>query len=764
MNILQFTNGDTIDLTGVDTPITYTVSDIREPQSRSNAVSKTIGIIGTNQVNRIFGFLFDVNSSFDNFNPNKRVNCRYLESGVEILNGYLQIIAIDHNEYYDETNYQVVLFDNTVNFFSEISGLNLSSVNLSAFDHILNSTNIIESWDNTFVDGYVYPLLDTNESEYRTDDFKPAIFARHLLNTIADEAGFNLIGSFLDNTIFNREILPYVGSGRISDTEVTRRSFRAGLTFTSHSLGESATPSSYAPLTFNSELINVYNNDSTLPNFDNSGGYDITTGDFTADRDGVWSLSGDVSALLRLSYTGSAPFLHSDHSNSGFPNDSVSNVRLILSAFVNNTIVQDIIVGEEPMPASLRGVNQFGQTIFFPVFDSINTIRNVNFNGSFTLNELELNSGDVVSFEARLETDFGQTNNSIQYIELSGVDSITRSVGYELFFNRQSANVRSNIRMSPVQDKSFLTDGDNIILSEFIPEKITQTQFITDLINRYNLFIISEGNNVLRLETRDEYYRRGTTVDWSNKKHYAISDNIRFATELQSKEILFTYAEDDSSESNGVQHNALYTSATQGDIFGQHLIEFDNDFVKGRSTIESIYSPTPLRYNELNGVITPTINGKNPDCKPRILIYGGVQDVVNIDGGSSEWVYRFRNPDNTTSTEPFEEYPYAGHFDNPRTPLFDNGFAFPRLTFITNEIENTTENNLFNLYWREYIEDIPKSRLVTSYFRLDAIDIAFIKDNLNTTIQVNNSKYIINNIIDYNDNIEFTQVELIKIV
>ena len=75
--------------------LTYQLDDIRNPEDRNNAYSKTVVLPGSKNNNKILGFLFDVNETFDILNPNFRTTCRVVSNGTLVMNGYLQLLEVN---------------------------------------------------------------------------------------------------------------------------------------------------------------------------------------------------------------------------------------------------------------------------------------------------------------------------------------------------------------------------------------------------------------------------------------------------------------------------------------------------------------------------------------------------------------------------------------------------------------------------------------------------------------------------------------------
>ena len=180
-----FVNNTRLDLIeNVSIPITYSISDIKNPQSREGTYSKTITLPGTKTNNKLFTHIFKINkvSQSGDFNPNLKADCLIIEDSVEILRGSLRLADISYLED-GEILYNCVVFGETTDLFFSINNKKLTDLDLSLYDHNWSRTNIINSWTATKGVGYVYPMIDygTNTdasgANWSVTDFYPAIYA-----------------------------------------------------------------------------------------------------------------------------------------------------------------------------------------------------------------------------------------------------------------------------------------------------------------------------------------------------------------------------------------------------------------------------------------------------------------------------------------------------------------------------------------------------------------------------------------------------------
>jgi len=375
--------------------------------------------------------------------------------------------------------------------------------------------------------------------------------------------------------------------------------------------------------------------------------------------------------------------------------------------------------------------------------------------------------GDEITFKANQQN---TTNFSLlKYAEsavASGYDSVPVYVDFELVPANGAADTYVGITAIKQDD---LQDGDNLIMANYIPAKVKQKDLIDDLIKRYNLYSTVDPTNANKviLETRDDFYAQSNVVDWTNLKDYSFEDKIQFLSELQNKEVTFTYKKDTDI------WNKNYTLATggeeDGDIYGQKTIEFDNEFTFAKNKIETSFSPTPSIPNSVNNrFIVPAIYTSQPKTNIRTLLYNGLKDPLNTSGGAGvySWYWEWYSTGSTLNTTYYYQYPQALHQDDISNPTMDINWGEVPYQYGVSSATTvyTTSNNLYNHYWKNYMEQISEGRLVTMRFYLDEVTVSAVKDKLYSKIFVRDSYYYINKIVDFDPtNDDTTEVELLKI-
>ena len=398
-----------------------------------------------------------------------------------------------------------------------------------------------------------------------------------------------------------------------------------------------------------------------------------------------------------------------------------------------------------------------------PTFDTNNNYTDTkNINHHIIRTGLNLIPNDVISMDYRIFADGNLANLNIKYTDKE--NSYSKNVPIIITVKQTpSVTVVKNSTNGTV-----IGQGDVIEMNSFIPEKIKMKTPIDDLKNRYNLFFTIDPDNDKKiiLTERVNYYTTDTAdaLDWTQKKHYD-KDKIELLSELQNKEMKFTYKKDTDD------WNKNYTESTggekEGDIYGQETIIFDNEFTLGEKKIETPFSPTPLIYNSVNStMIVPALKTFEPKANIRVLLANGVKDTLD----NKTWTFQYVSGGNPSYQETFSEYSFAGHYDDVIAPTQDINFGeipyhYYSSTGATGSSIGTTTNTLYNTYWSDYVQQIAEGKLVTSYFDLNEVDIGFLKDNFNVKIFIKDSYYYLNKISGFDPtNNKPTLVELIKIV
>lgn len=305
-------NNQKVDLSDdFDISITRSIADIKEPQSRSSDWSKTITIPGTKFNNKVLGHIFEIGNEIigSQFNPNKKADAVVLLDGMVQIEGFIRLTEIVVNDSKD-ISYNATIHGQTADLFTSLENAKLSDLNFSEYNHTMNITNVIDSWDSQiyinstltsfeYGRGYVWmqPLPKHNVDKvdrWRVDDHIPALYAKTVVDKIFDGLGYTYTtDSFFNTDRFKRLVIPYQ-YGALAASGVTDRLFQAQFT---------------TGVTLNTTDVLPFGNDSTGGNFDNGNNWDATGYTYTAPDTAAYNFtitlervgsSGSIDVVLDI--------------------------------------------------------------------------------------------------------------------------------------------------------------------------------------------------------------------------------------------------------------------------------------------------------------------------------------------------------------------------------------------------------------------------------------------------------------------------------
>lgn len=710
-------------------PITFNVGDIRDLSSRKGTFSKTITLEGTKNNHELLGHYYDINIQAGSFNINTLTRCQVIQDGVPILDdALLQLVSVNKaqytNAYEEDVTYTVLIKDSRAEFFSAITNVNLDDLDFSDLNHSFSSTDIAATFNNTVADGYKYVMpYCTGTNVYQANEFKPAIYAMTYFDRIFSVAGFTYTWAGLTDAHFDKLLIPY--NGDVNNFDYSDYKVQATNTWTTSYVQPTGINA-----TFQESITSGWTELIDLQNL-----YDPLTGQYnspfntswTAGEKYLYELQLGGSIILDNTSGGNAVL---DYIVSGYTVKNRYRVFAeVLVQGVNNIKIygSSILVqypAAAPLPTGQTNILTFADSLIVPAFGDGN---------------LSIDAGDIQILTIGVEV--VQTYNNVN----SNGGNIWIAAGGG--FTAVDVNVvldLSSINMIILPSNNIQTTGGTLIMNDYVPVEIKQSDFVKSIFQMYNLYVEQDIDNPynLILRHRDEYYDSGVQKDWSEKLAKDKPQELMFLPDVTKKKLKLTYAPDDDLP------NVLYTQAT-GEIYGQIEYTFDNEYVKDVDTQELLFSPTPV-IKTLFGAYVPNISGSAPNINIRILYDGGVGTCQPFD------IIDF----NTTGQIGLTSYPMIGHFNNPLYPTFDINFGTNDYYFY--EVGSLTANNLYNLYWRRTVNQINVGKMLIAYFDLNEVDIQSLK--LNDKIYIDNSWWNINKIQDYNaNNNSLTKVELISI-
>ena len=555
---------------GTSFPLTFQVGDIRDISQRKGNFSKTIVLVGSKNNNDLLNHYYDVNIQAGTFDINAVTTCSVIQDGIPVMeDASLQLTAVKKVQltdgYEEHVEYEVLVKESKADFFTAINNLELTDIDFSDLNHTYDAFNVVNRFTNTEVDGFKYFLPGSGDVFYTTQEFKPAIFAKTYLDRIFADSGFTYNWPTLNNTKFDKLIIPY--NGGIDNFDYLDYVVRA----------EKTTPSTVvSPL-------------SVTP----------TTGTYTFT--GLNEIEDPQNIFDPVTGVYTTPF------NISSANAQYYEIKIL----VNFSL--DIIC---PVANISVGTPTFYLNFF-------NAPYNVNSASPFYNGPGAPGAGTTnITTDTLIVTIQASDPNILPQLTAltSNVQAIFNTAGgYYILPYQLSLTINSaDITITP--SSNIVAIGGTIDVNDYVPKKIKQNEFVKAIFNMFNLYaeVDKSQPNQLNLIHRDDYYDAGKEVDWTYKLAKDKEQSLSFLPELTSKKVILTYKADNDSA------NTIYTNATN-QIYGQAEVVFDNEYVKDVTTKDVLFSPTPI-IDTVFGAFVPMLSGAQPDTNIRIL-YDSTDEV-----------------------------------------------------------------------------------------------------------------------------------------
>ena len=280
----------------ISVQLTFAIDDVAKFSSRETSFSKQIVLPGTAANHSIFGHIYEMGSRNPispgqpnigaAFNVAQTSRAELRLNGLLVLRGIFRLTGIIKDGEFVE--YEGALFGELSGLMSEISNKKLEDLDFSDYDHILNHTEISDSWDNTPGSGYFYPLIDYGlyretavvsglNDDYDIGTFRPALYVKEYLDKMFEAAGYTYESDFFNSAYFKSIIIPH---NQALLTKLDTRQLTAtitngtlntqaeeSLTFDSATGGNFTIPSPITSFTFNSATSIQVNGTFTLTAF-----------------------------------------------------------------------------------------------------------------------------------------------------------------------------------------------------------------------------------------------------------------------------------------------------------------------------------------------------------------------------------------------------------------------------------------------------------------------------------------------------------------
>ena len=859
-----------------DVVLKFNWLDIKQPDKRKGSHSQTVKLPFTNRNNTFFENFFDVNLDTLVFNAKYKFNMVVYVDSVPQMKGYLQLKQLYLNARYYEVvlfgntgNFFADIKGKKLRraFENEISvGDNAEPTYVidDQLDHYLSCKNIVDSWTtglttiNSATDNDVmYPIVDyghtanpynnamfSNPSELGnmvgdntwTDlinqygflvpgNLKPAIRLRRLLYIIAQKAGYTIESAFLginqNGTFIGEACTQESGLAGCYDSNgdcvncggVTYPYFgRLFMTLADEHL---KTYTEYVGNAFHLARTNQVDK-NIYWNYVGVGEYwyyntiqfflDTPPSDPYFDSNGLYSVNEYTETIPQ-----NGQVISSIWNQIQFP--SITEDALVGVVSGNDLQIQLKFDFRFDMPTS-EGPTA---TIYNTVKLTVNWQFQFSGSNTWTNNPVEVlvtgaNEWHTVVFNCPYTEAAAGGLLRFRGVRVNSEDSPLFGYNAGMYFNASIKNRELyTINQGQVAYGNGVENG-TVIMAQNMPD-ITQSDFVKDLINRFNLVILNDPDNEqnLIIEPYQDYIASGSTKYWTDKLDVSKEQVLKSTNEIQSSILSFEDKKNDDYLNKG------YFEQYQK-VYGANTRENFNDFVDGEFKNFSIFSPfisqmlPSIVYGNINtSIYNPyaiaSRYGINDSGErypldkqsPSIFYYGGTPKTVTgnspVDitptatansfhiisagyGVSNVWTSYATDQTGATSGK----FPICTQYNldditntagiTTSTKQLLWGWVSPRFTspyWSANPFGTTvTQNGYFQEYWASFINEVysDEARIMDCYLYLTADDIREFESNaFKNTYYIKNTLWRILSIDGYlAGGNKSTKVKLLKVV
>jgi len=745
---------DTLDLYQDETiPLTYTINDVRELDSKKSSYSKDFDLPGTKKNNKYFNHIYEITAD-TTFNPYRKARAILKQQGTVIFDGNLQLMKIKKKPT-GEIIYTVSLFNESQTFSEFLGNRKLHELPLSDLEHTLDFTTIMNSWNsagasavgsgtygntNPMGDKILYPMVyyqntlsSLPANKFKINDlngtFRPWIKVKELVNRMFNESGYTYTSDFFNSDTFGKMYMD--------------------LNF--------PTDESFYTALENDNVAILYNTFGQNYNLYATHGSHTATWNSSAGGSG----SGASPTLFYFNaYVNSFPTT-TDFSYNDTTEVFTSNIDGLVTHCYGWFRCHTLYGGT--IHAELHHTSPYQQS---PIVRTVtqgytNTWNHFDFH--FDFGNLVLDDGDTVTlkFSGSGYPQFSNAGNERTVVDAgSGTALADKSKFYY------------DVGLSYIKPSEILENTKDY----------TQWEFFSSLIKMFNLVVEPDKDNPknLKIEPYSDFVDSGEVRDWTSKIDHSVDADIQMIGDV-SKEVVLKYEPDpaDTGQEEYIEQSDI------SEEYGSHKYETDRDYYDNQEiTIDAgIFSATVFEtFGGTNQVAMPKImgeNGENIQNKPRILFNNGCHDLIAggsweyeiINSAGSSTVYNSGTSGLTQASKILVFNHYADDYLSANLGSADDlnfgniqPYRFnPTNTFSTPP--NFPTNTLFVKYWRDYINLVfsSKSRLVIYETFLTPADIQTF--SFADTIRIKGETYRVNK-LEYiaGSKNNKTKIELLKIV
>jgi len=705
-----------------DIPLSLSVDNFKNVAEKVQSYSKSFKLPATKRNNQIFTNLFEVTMVQDvfSFNPYIKTPCVLKENGFILFQGYLRLIDIQDKE--AEISYNVNLYSEVIALADVLQNRTFEDIDFSELNHLYNKGTIKNSWQepDSGIGLNLSNPLPTSSFAYSTIN-QPAYGASQtnvLKYPFVDWSHQMLIGNGATGNSSN------VGFPELTSLEQAFRPFMQLKYLINRIFANTE-------FTWTSTFFDSADFEKLFMDF-NWGGDGVPTPDNTFRA--LWKKVGSIASnigtgsykALQVIPTSVQPLL----TDSEVP-PNYNTTTYVITATTDNEIYNISYAFRLERTAGTDTVDcRWVKNKGLATVQVINEVTAIDFTSSANSTysgslQIELNTGDTLSAEFNGSTDIRQRETFASVVN----------------FNQSSDTVTT---------ASLLA----------LRGELGQWDFLKGILTMFNLVSMPDKDNPrnINFEPYNDVFITDpniVTYDWTDKVDIA-EMKLTPLTELNRKTIFKFVEEDDDYIFN------VYKQSVGGHLYGSKVFDASGlnlltgtDEIVAEPFAATISKPLMSQFPEF---IVPTLYSMSDDGStegfdnaPRILYNNGIKDT-----GIEYYI-----PDqNGSVSENQPNFLQFSHLTDIPTISGSRDFHFGECQLI-NPIGETVPDNLFNLYWLPYYNELYNSntRTMSLKVNLNPSDINLFK--FNDKIFIKNRTYRVNN-IQYKPN-DLATVEFILI-
>ena len=703
-----------------DLPLTLSVDNFKNVAEKVQSYSKAFNLPATKRNNKIFDQIFEITRSDDGviFSPYKKSECVLKQDGFILFKGYLRLLDVTDKN--GEISYNVNLYSEVIALADYLKELSFRDLDFTELEHDYNKTQIKYSWnDGTPTQNTPITWTNANTSGFRTNfntlKYPFVNWNNNWLIANNPSGGSGPTDNNPQLVNLEQAFRPFINIKYIIERIFENTPF----TFTSNFFDTTDFEKLYMDFNWGNVGTGVIDGYILASGADESVSYGNTATTIENDTttDGVNPDGTDIDASNFYSVSTNTFTSLSDNTWV-----KATSILKVLSMSSNFQSVQVSIWKNGNQMSSSSQIFSVGNTFTNPFF------------GYF------LNTGDTL--EVKIKTGTGITLN------LDSESSIK--------FYIKSYNINTTLSLLALRGE------------------LGQWDFLKGLITMFNLVTIPDENNPnnIKIEPYVDVFinnTAGTTLsdrtikhDWTDK--IDVSEMKLEPLADLNKKTMFKFVEDDDDYSFN-----QYKNSVGGHLYGSNEWDAGNQFniLEGEEEIiaepfaATLVKPLMSQFPEF---ITPAIYARGGDAtwegfenSPRIMFNNGVVDMATTTYSVPA--------QNGVAGDAFEDQflQFSHLTDIPTSsaiPSTTIDFHFGICQLMTG-VGTPTTNNLFNLYWLPYFNQLynPNTRTMTIKVDLSPSDINLFK--FNDVVFLKSRAFRVNK-IDYKPN-DLSTVEFILI-